>query len=66
MRKNTSWTAADYERVMVDAYRQEGIAVVSQDGMSFARVTAKDEAGTIVMTEINVSRIAREMARVLS
>ncbi|MGY5789082.1 hypothetical protein ACXHXM_02125 len=64
MRKNTSWSAADYEREMVKAFREEGVTVISRDGIAYAQI--EDEDGADVLTEVNLTRISREMATALS
>lgn len=59
-------TPSDFEQVILSVCREEGIEVVNHHGAFFARLSAPDEEGGETLGEINLSRIANEMAGKLS
>jgi hypothetical protein len=59
-------TASDFEQVILSVCRQEGIEVVNHDGAYFARLSVSDKDGRETLGEINLSRVAHELAGKLS
>lgn len=59
-----SWTTADYLRAMIDAYEELGFRVVERDGEAFLQIERED-TGADVLTEINLTLVAQQFARVL-
>jgi hypothetical protein len=50
-----------YEQLLSAAFRDDGHAVVTHEGATYAIVVTKGEDGEIVRTPINISQIARDI-----
>lgn len=66
MSRRFAHAADDYERMIAEIAHEQGYQVVTIDGAVFFVVSSFSPSGEEVVSKVNISRFAEEMARALS
>lgn len=58
---------SDRERTILEAlkteYRADGHQLVTHEGETYARITARQESGAVILTDINLDALAAQIER---